>query len=87
LINNENINKGPIIKNEKIISIVKILDLFEEYKIINKNNNEKIVKNPHGLDILNQILYLSYEIRDINLKNKESFDSYLIRMNKKLNKI
>ncbi|GMM32674.1 hypothetical protein DAMA08_021150 (mitochondrion) [Martiniozyma asiatica (nom. inval.)] len=87
LINNENMNKGPIMKNEKIISMVKMLDTFEEYKMINKNNNEKMVKNPHGLDILNQMLYLSYEIRDMNLKNKESFDSYLMRMNKKLNKI
>jgi hypothetical protein len=76
LINNENIKIGPIINNKKIISIIKILDLFEEYKIMN-NNNEKI-------KVLNQILYLSYEIRDINLKNKESFNSYLIRMNKKL---
>lgn len=79
LIYNDNINKGPIIKNNKIISIIKILDLFEEYKFLNKNNNNDKIK------ILNQILLLSYEIRDINLKNKEPLNSYLIRMNKKLN--
>lgn len=69
--NNKNI-KGPIIKDKKIKEILNILGLYEEYK-----------KNKNNL-ILEKILNLSYEIRDINLKNKESWNDYLIRMKNKL---
>lgn len=67
-------NKGPIIKDLKIKDILNILKLYDEYK---KNKNNKI--------ILENILLLSYKIRDINLKNKEPLNDYLIRMKKKLN--
>jgi hypothetical protein len=66
-------NKGPIIKDNKIKTILKILKLYEEFKL--KNKNEKI---------LEEILLYSYDIRDENLKNKESLKDYLIRMKKKL---
>lgn len=78
--NNNNKTKGPIIKDNKIKVILKIFGLYEEYKKINK-----IEKDKRNL-ILEKILILSYEIREINLKNKESLDDYLIRMREKLTK-
>lgn len=80
ILENKN-SKGPIIKDNKIKVILKILGLYEEYKKINK-----IEKDKRNL-ILEKILILSYEIREINLKNKESLNDYLIRMRKKLTKI
>lgn len=74
---NNNI-KGPIIKDNKIKVILKILKLYEEYKKINK-----IDKDKRNL-ILEKILVLSYDIREIKLKNKELLNDYLIRMKKKL---
>ena len=74
----ENIKtKGSIIKDYKIKVILNILNLYDEYKNIKKKDEGKI--------ILEKILLLSYEIRDINLKNKESLNNYLIRMKEKLN--
>lgn len=72
ILDNNKLNKGPIIKDIKIKRIIKILKLYEEYKI-NKDKR-----------ILEEILYDSYEIRDINLKNKELLKDYLIRMRNKL---
>lgn len=72
ILENNNINKGPIINDIKIKRIIKILKLYEEYKI-NKDKR-----------ILEEILLNSYEIRDINLKNKELLNEYLIRMKNKL---
>lgn len=75
-----NKTKGPIIKDNKIKVILKIFGLYEEYKKINK-----IEKDKRNL-ILEKILILSYEIREINLKNKESLNDYLMRMREKLKK-
>lgn len=73
--------KGSIIKDYKIKVILNILNLYDEYK-----NNIKKKDEDKGKIILEKILLLSYEIRDINLKNKESLNNYLIRMKEKLNK-
>lgn len=68
-------NKGPIIKDFKI---KKIIEIFNKYKLLNDNydNNKQII---------NEILLLSYEVRDVTLKNKECLKDYLIRMKNKLN--
>ena len=80
LINHDDLNKissnGPIIKDSKVINILKILDLELEYKKT-ENKNKKI-------KILNNILVLSYENRSNSLRNKENLNSYLIRMKEKL---
>lgn len=89
ILENKN-NKGPIIKDNKIKVILKILGLYEEYKKINKKVPAPVgrgaEKNQSRNLILEKILILSYEIREINLKNKESLNDYLIRMREKLKK-
>lgn len=88
ILENKN-NKGPIIKDNKIKVILKILGLYEEYKKINKivsaGTGCEAEKDKRNL-ILEKILILSYEIREINLKNKESLNDYLMRMREKLKK-
>lgn len=80
LINYKDINNiysiGPIIKDYKIINILKILDLELKFNQT-KRKNERI-------KILNNILILSYENRSNSLRNKENLNSYLIRMQEKL---
>lgn len=69
-------DKGPIIKDIKIKKIIEIMNMHEELKFCNDIDKK---------ELLNKILLMSYEIRDINLKNKESLKDYLIRIKNKLN--
>lgn len=63
----------------KDLKIKKIIEIFNKLKLLTELSNENNNK------IINEILLISYEIRDIKLKNKECLKDYLIRMKKKLN--
>lgn len=78
IINNE-YSKGPLIKYKKIKKILEILELHKEYVSLIKENPKE------GLKILEKMILISYDIKDLNYKNKTSLNEHIQKMKSKLN--